>query len=546
MTFLPIVARELRVAARRRGTYVTRFVIAVGALVLGGFIFLMEMDARPQLLGQFLFRGLSVLALFYCLATGRRSTADCLSEEKREGTLGLLFLTDLRGYDIVFGKLAATSLNGFYGLLAVFPVLAIPLLMGGVTNGEFWRMVLVLVNTFLLSLAIGIFVSALSRDFRKAMGGNFLLLFLLTWGGPACAGLIAFFSPSHHVVRELVIVSPCYSFVFGYDVLYKVHARDFWLSSAIVFGLTCLLVLLAAWIVPHSWQDRPARAGKSRWRNFWQAWSFGGAAKRPAYRKQLLDINAFYWLAARARLKPLHVWVFFAFLGCWWLGGWLASRDYWLDDSVKITTAIILNITLKSWITVETSQRLAEDQKSGALELLLSSPLTVRDILRGQFLALRRQFLAPMLAAIALELFFILTVYQNSTSMAFFLGAGIFMLVADVTTLIGVAMATALTARSPNQAATSTFVRVLILPCVIFGIIAGLLHTVGSALTLPGWAGSDAVWKYYLPLWCATGILIDLAFGIPAWMRLKYHFRRLATERFDARKASPLSSPSQS
>src|SRR5882724_10792337 len=239
MIFLPIVGRELRVAARRRGTYVTRFVIAVGALILGGFIFLMEMDARPQLLGQFLFRGLAVLALLYCLASGRRSTADCLSEEKREGTLGLLFLTDLRGYDIVFGKLAATSLNGFYGLLAVFPVLAIPLLMGGVTYGEFWRMVLVLMNTFVFSLAIGIFISALSRDSRKAMGGNFLLLFLLTWFGPACAGLIAFFSATHTIVRVLVVFSPVYSFVFGFDVLYKVHARDFWLSSAIVFGLTC-------------------------------------------------------------------------------------------------------------------------------------------------------------------------------------------------------------------------------------------------------------------------------------------------------------------
>src|SRR5258708_6626596 len=395
MIFLPIVARELRVAARRRGTYVTRFVIAVGALVLCGFIFLMELNARPQALSQFIFRGLSVLALLYGLASGRRSTADCLSEEKREGTLGLLFLTDLRGYDIVFGKLAATSLNGFYGLLAVFPVLAIPLLMGGVTNGEFWRMVLVLVNTFLFSLAIGIFVSALSRDARKALGANFILLFLLTWGLPICAGMIAFFASAHTFARPLLYTSPVYSFALAFDVFYKPLARDFWLSSAIVFGLTCLLVLLAAWIVPHSWQDRPVRAEKSRWRDFWQAWSFGSVAKRPAYRKQLLDINAFYWLAARARLKPLHVWVFFALLGCWWLGGWLASRDYWLDDSVKLTPAIILNLTLKSWITVETSQRLAEDQKSGALELLLSSPLTVRDILRCLLLALRRQFLTP-------------------------------------------------------------------------------------------------------------------------------------------------------
>jgi hypothetical protein len=34
MTFLPIVARELRVATRRRGTYWCRHVAAVGALVV--------------------------------------------------------------------------------------------------------------------------------------------------------------------------------------------------------------------------------------------------------------------------------------------------------------------------------------------------------------------------------------------------------------------------------------------------------------------------------------------------------------------------------
>ena len=55
-----------------------------------------------------LFWGLTGSAVFYCLLSGVWFTADCLSEEKREGTLGLLFLTDLKGYDVVFGKLVAT------------------------------------------------------------------------------------------------------------------------------------------------------------------------------------------------------------------------------------------------------------------------------------------------------------------------------------------------------------------------------------------------------------------------------------------------------
>ena len=111
MTFLPIVARELRVAARRRGTYRMRLAMVWGALITGTSIFVATVGATAQQTGQYIFQGLSWLCLLYCLLSGRRWTADCLSEEKREGTLGLLFLTDLKGYDVVLGKLAAEGKN---------------------------------------------------------------------------------------------------------------------------------------------------------------------------------------------------------------------------------------------------------------------------------------------------------------------------------------------------------------------------------------------------------------------------------------------------
>src|SRR4051794_2588984 len=98
MTFLPIVARELRVAARRRGTFWTRAIVATLAIASGTFLYLANIEAPPQNIGQRIFFGLMVLAMFFCLFAGRQSTADCLSEEKRQGTLGLLFLTDLKGY----------------------------------------------------------------------------------------------------------------------------------------------------------------------------------------------------------------------------------------------------------------------------------------------------------------------------------------------------------------------------------------------------------------------------------------------------------------
>src|SRR6266508_1949625 len=140
MTVLPIVERELRVAARKPGTYWMRVLAALVAIVVFTWMILtLFRDNVPSTLhGRFLFRALFTFAFFSCLFIGARVTADNLSEEKREGTLGLLFLTDLKGYDVILGKLVAASLNAFYGLVAIFPVLAIPLLLGGVSPGEFW------------------------------------------------------------------------------------------------------------------------------------------------------------------------------------------------------------------------------------------------------------------------------------------------------------------------------------------------------------------------------------------------------------------------
>src|SRR4051812_47978362 len=111
MTFLPVVAREMLIGARRKSTYRGRVLTAFLALVAMGYLLLVgsvSLAITDQ--GKSLFNTLSVMSFVFALVAGIAATADCLSEEKREGTLGLLFLTDLRGYDVVTGKMAASSL----------------------------------------------------------------------------------------------------------------------------------------------------------------------------------------------------------------------------------------------------------------------------------------------------------------------------------------------------------------------------------------------------------------------------------------------------
>src|SRR2546425_126071 len=215
MTILPIVERELRVAARRPGTYWLRVTAAFVAIAVFGWMLLTLLrDNVPSAAhGRYLFLALFGLAFAYCLFIGAWLTADCLSEEKRDGTLGLLFLTDLNGYDVVLGKLAATSVNSIYALLAIVPVISLPVQLGGVTASELWQSALVLLNTIFFSLAAGIFVSTLSRDERKAMFTTVFVALVATFAPFILAFILL--SGSHQLndprdIWPLLALSPGY------------------------------------------------------------------------------------------------------------------------------------------------------------------------------------------------------------------------------------------------------------------------------------------------------------------------------------------------
>ena len=97
VNLFPIVSRELLVASRRLGMYASRFAVALLVFfVIGYFLILLQWDSvRLHQAGAGMFFGVSGILIFLCNIAGIYLTADCLSEEKRNGTLGLLFLTNL-------------------------------------------------------------------------------------------------------------------------------------------------------------------------------------------------------------------------------------------------------------------------------------------------------------------------------------------------------------------------------------------------------------------------------------------------------------------
>jgi ABC-type transport system involved in multi-copper enzyme maturation permease subunit len=531
MTLLPIVERELRVASRQRGTYWLRTGVALAVIMIGMFIYLNGRNDAPAQISLGMFYSLTILAGLFCLFAGARATADCLSEEKRDGTLGLLFLTDLNGFDVVAGKLVAGSLNTFYGLLATLPMLAIPLLMGGVNFGEFWRVAVVLVNTMFFSLAAGMIASALTKSARASAGLCMLIVLGFTVILPMTGGIIASLDHWPNVPELFLIPSPGTAFTYAFASNFAGHGDAFLLSVAFTHGLSWMFLVAACIIVPRSWQDKSATVTQLRWRDRWLRWSLGDSTERARYRARLLDVNAFYWLASRSRIKPALVWGVIGVLTCGWFWGWLRFRSDWTEPMVGVVTALILNTLLKGWFAGEACAQLAEDRRSGALELLLSTPLDVGQVLRGQFLALCRQFLWPAVFAVTVELIFLFAGLSRLTSdrtmWVFVWVSGLVVFIADLATLFHVCLWQSLTARNANRANSAAVVRIMALPWIIYVVIVIVIGT----FNLTGGLGTITE-NLFVFLWLMISLIVDAFFGLRAKLKLDSEFRQVATARY--------------
>lgn len=474
-SFLPIVQRELRVAARRRSISRARWWTSFLAMLLCLVSLAFISAGRTSNPGKQLFEIFTSYAFGLCLLAGVLLTADSLTEEKRDGTLGLLFLTDLKGYDVVLGKFAASSLTAFYCLLALLPITALPFLAGGVTESDFWRTAVALINALFFSLALGLCVSAFARDSHRALGSALGLLLLLVGALPA---VVSFTSQSRVIqaCQAITWVSPLYAFTYATDVMSGSQANQFWraLGISVLFG--CSLLTCASFALPRCWQDR--RKGTIGIWNFWYR-SKGAAARRKRLREKLLPQHPVAWLAAGE-------------LGNQW-GGWLVvlawaaitlfviiiSPDQ--AETIMLNGAIMTGFAfcLKVLFTLQACRFFAEGRRNGSLELLLCTPLTNRDILGGQVRALWRAFFWPVLVFIIISLSPVAVYLGRAVSReefsplgdalggCFFTGINSVRLIVGLTAACWFGMGLALTLKRPNLAPVLTIISVLILPSIL-------------------------------------------------------------------------------
>jgi ABC-type Na+ efflux pump permease subunit len=441
LNFWPVVQRELREGARRPINHRLRFwSVAVGTLL---FWINVSTSERPAAqMGGWLFASLHTMLLGLILLIVPGLTADCIAREKREGTLGLLFLTPLSAVGIVAGKALAQGLRAFTLWLAALPLLTIPFLTGGVTWFDALSALSLEFCAAALCLAAGLLASSLARERNTAfvlaylLAAFFLFLFAQVFVFALFAGWQGFASLRGENWWDFIQGTMPLLFglidIWGYAgwsglavvsaLLGKLWALLCWISPPVTLLVFYLIARFAAWRVERSWQDKISSPRHESLLRRYCTPLFLRRFRRKMQRT--LDWNPIAWLQQYSWKARLGKWALcLAFLLAEYAGG-NASGSY-----REATPPILLFIMAAIYTFVGVGGFL-EEKRSGALELILVTPLSVNKLIFGRVWGLWKQFLP---AGLILAMFFLCDDrsgddFIDAVGVAFILACGFFSL----------------------------------------------------------------------------------------------------------------------
>ena len=178
---LPLLTKELLEQAARRRTYVIRVLYAVLLFLIGFLLFYDILDRRSQSAFAVLGRGrqmfdalvgLQFAGIYLFMPT---ITCGVLTQEKERSSLELLFLTRLGPWTILLEKLLSRLVPMLSFLMMSLPLLAFAYSLGGISQEYFWSGVWLLAVTTLQGGTLALMCSAFFRTTVGAFISTYLL-----------------------------------------------------------------------------------------------------------------------------------------------------------------------------------------------------------------------------------------------------------------------------------------------------------------------------------------------------------------------------------
>ena len=403
MNALPVIVRELRTEARHPLNYWLR--VASAAVMLGVAVLChVGLDGTIAGRGNVFFGVLQPTLFSLIWLLGPIMTCDSISKERREGTLGLLFLTPLRPVDVGIAKALSGVLRAFTLILAALPVVAIPLLVGGVSGADVLRAALMDVMALFGAISAGLYASSRCREFSRAALLSLLLggIALTLLGAPQTFYFLHQ-APSDWSVLLYLIIGP-WAICSG--------AGDAWQNSPAATSPTTLkfsvgqmlaaagLLLLTLAVLNRNLRKLSVETGMTQRQLWWQRVFctpriFTGLLA--GSQRGMLNRNPIGWLQRRTWSARVATWG--------WLGALLVVETALVTSSLGygpgwndlMDAQPMIGLLLALGITFSAADSFRKERETGALELLLVTPLTARQIIAGRLFGLWGQYLPAFL-----------------------------------------------------------------------------------------------------------------------------------------------------
>jgi hypothetical protein len=349
--------------------------------------------STPAMMGTFVFNGI-VGAAFLVSCGSCLLTADAISGEWREGTLGLLFLTRVRVLDILLGKLGSIGVAAFCALLAFLPVLMVPVLAGGISGGEALRKSLGLLDALFMALVIGLFSSAAEHERFRAVRRATLVVVLVV-----LVPFLAYVGWGRGLFFYSGLISPLVLLIRAGALPYGSSPMPYWISL--------VAVQVVSWLIL-------AQAGLRLRRQLSREADGSGTEMRHLGAAQNRGIGLGVWQPVKAEASPVEWLVYRQYgvhAGIWTVGVLALACNAWVPlvrqaqgvpsgpfflavASPLGTVAGLIGAAAVAWVA---SRFFVGVRRSGDLELLLTTPVGAQSIVEDQWRVLKRLFVWPIL-----------------------------------------------------------------------------------------------------------------------------------------------------
>jgi ABC-type transport system involved in multi-copper enzyme maturation permease subunit len=367
MNVRPLIVRELRAESRRTSNYWLR-ALAAGLLTALFVWSVWSFRGDPGSLGLFLFSMLSTGMVLGVLIIVSALSADSISREKREGTLGLLFLTPLGSRDIVIGKALLHILRAVSIFLAMLPIIGLPFLLGGIPFAQVMGFFISLAIALVVAVSAGIIASVNTTEWIQS----------IVWALLICAGFLAAcaFVPYLFAASQRFLPPIWFKRV---EFLITTQLFATLLSiSLLVFALIHSGRRLAA-----TWQTEAGERRDPFWERFFAQSEFWQAAFRWDTRKAR-DRNPIAWLQEYNWASRLTKWGWCIILFAAQIVLFLAQMQSMVQFRRYLDYQMQLYILMALGIAFSAAASFRRERQTGALELLLVTPITAQQLIWGR------------------------------------------------------------------------------------------------------------------------------------------------------------------